>query len=190
MTQDSLRSFVAIELPDSVKEELSALAARLKVPGLHASWVSPGNMHLTLRFLGDVTADARARLIDLLEDAYQAVSPFPLHVQGVGVFPNVRRPNVIWAGVGPFEGPLETLQASAEAAARAIGLPGETKAFKPHLTLARVKQLDHPAALQNVLETEQAFSGGEFVVQGVSLLSSKLTPKGAVHTCLREFHFD
>ncbi len=189
VSQETLRCFIAVELPQDIRDELVALAVRLKDPGLQASWVSPGNMHLTLRFLGDVTAEGRDRLIELLSEAYQSVSPFTLQVREVGVFPNLRRPNVIWAGVHPLEGPLQTIQAAAEMAARAIGLPPETKPFKAHLTLARVKQLNGES-FQARFDTEREFAGGEFTVHGVSLLSSKLTPKGAIHTCLREFHFD
>lgn len=190
MPQDVLRTFVAVELPAEVKEQLWALAGRLRGPGLRASWVSPDNMHLTLRFLGNVDAEGRSRLIDLLADAYGSVRAFPLRIEGVGVFPpNSRRPNVIWAGVAPLDGPLQAIQAAAEQAARAIGLPPEERPFKPHLTVARIKEIEQIDGLMERLAAEREFQGGEFAVHGVSLLSSHLTPKGAVHSCLRDFCF-
>lgn len=190
MAEDILRTFLAIELPEPVKEALGGLSRRVRAPGDGASWVRTDNIHLTLRFLGDVDAGQRERLILFLANAYATTASFPVHVQGIGAFPNMRRPSVVWVGVTPSDGPLSLVQLATENAARTIGLSPENKAFHPHLTLARIREPRGAEPLVARLETERGFDAGEFTVRGVSLFSSQLTPKGAVYTRLREFTFD
>lgn len=184
-----MRSFIAIELPEAIQELLSELSARLRESGANASWVRPGNIHLTLRFLGEVDEDGLDRLAEVLSERYTSVSPFPLSVRGIGAFPNLRRPSVIWAGVGPVEGALTEVQAAAEAAAQAIGLPEESKSFHPHLTLARLRLPRGIEPLLARLQDEKDFSGGDFIANAVSLFSSELTPRGSIYRRLKEFRF-
>jgi len=184
-----VRSFIAIELPEAVRESLSRLSARLRESGVNASWVRPSNIHLTLRFLGEVDEEGLDRLTRILTEHYASVSPFPLSVRGTGAFPNLRRPSVIWAGVEPAEGALTEVQATAEAAAQAIGLPEESKSFHPHLTLARIRVPRGIEPLLARLQDEKDFSGGDFTANAVSLFSSELTPRGPIYRCLKEFPF-
>lgn len=184
-----MRAFVAIEMPPHIIESLGALSGRLRASGARVTWVRPENMHLTLRFLGDVGEDAIQRMKAILSDACRGMTPFPISVNGTGAFPSVRRPNVIWAGVEPVEGGLATAQLAAESAARAIGLPPEDKPFRPHLTLARIKDPQAAQALMTRLEHEQGFDAGEFTVSNVSLFSSQLTPRGPIYARLEEFGF-
>ena len=190
MTNDVLRSFVAIEVPLAAKHALNSLVHRLRVPGIRASWVTPENMHLTLRFLGDVTLAQRQQLVTLLEQAFSGTKRFPMRIAGTGAFPNLRRPSVVWAGMTPLEGSLADIQQQTEEAVRTIGLAPERRAFQPHLTLARIRDLRGVEPLIERVQAERDFDGGEFTVGSVSLFSSQLTPRGAVYTCLREFHLD
>lgn len=182
-----MRAFIAIELPVPVKEALEALINRLRQSGAKASWVKPGNIHLTLRFLGELPETDVNRLGERLALAYQGVSPFELSVAGVGAFPNLRKPSVVWTGVAPLEGPLARAQAIAENAAVEIGLPPEQKPFRPHLTVARIRDARRLGDLRARLAREQGFQGGAFQVDSVSLFSSQLTPQGPIHRQVREF---
>jgi len=184
-----MRSFVAIELPDAVKEALAQLAERLRPARVPASWVRPEQIHLTLRFLGDVDKQRLEQLSAALRAAYRGTAPFTVRVRGTGGFPNIRRPNVIWVSLDPVENGLGGIQQKAELAARAIGLPPEERPFKPHLTLARIKEPRAAWPLAAMLEQEAGFDAGEFTVSRVSLFSSQLNPKGALHTRLEEFLF-
>jgi 2'-5' RNA ligase len=184
-----MRLFIAIELPDAVHSALEALQSRLRAAGVRASWVKGGNIHLTLRFLGDVDEDRAARIVDMLETEYASVGPFALQVRGVGAFPNARRPSVLWAGCEPAEGPLACVQQAAETAARAVGLAPEAKAFRPHLTIARVKDWRAAGPVGEALDCERDFDAGEFDAAGVALFSSRLMPSGAVYERLKEFRF-
>ncbi len=184
-----MRCFLAIELPSEVIRHLSQLSANLRHCAVKASWVRPEHMHLTLRFLGDITDDQAEGITKFLHQSLEGARPFPLLTQAVGAFPNVRRPSVMWAGVGPLTGPLETVQAHCEHAAQHAGLAPDPKPFHPHITLARIKDHRPPVDLTQAIERERTFTAGEFTVRGVSLFSSELTPRGPNHARLEEFLF-
>jgi 2'-5' RNA ligase len=184
-----VRTFIAIELPAEVREDLGALVERLRASGARLTWVRPEAMHLTLRFLGDVEPEPLERLREILAEAYAAQSRFELSVRGLGAFPNIRRPSVLWAGVASSDDALARVQQAAERAAQAIGLPPETKAFHPHLTLARVKVASEASKVLPEWEREQGYDAGTFPAEGVTLFSSTLTPRGAVYRPIQEYSF-
>jgi len=184
-----MRCFIAIELPAAIHEALEDAKMRLRAAHVKASWVKPGNVHLTLRFLGEIEEVQAARIAVTLEEDYEAVPPFRLRVQGLGAFPTARRPSVLWAGCGPLDTGLSDVQQKAEAAARAVGLDAETKAFRPHLTLARIRDRRSAGPVAAALERQRGFDGGEFEVSAVALFESRLSPAGAEYTRLKEFRF-
>ena len=157
MTGDSRgrqRLFVAVELPAGAKEGLAAAVGQLR--GLMPAgvrWVNPAGIHLTLKFLGEVDGGLAPPLLAALQREMAGVdkTPFPLRLDGLGVFPNRREPRVIWAGVG---GDLETLgavQRRVETAAVSLGLARERREFRPHLTLGRVRDRVLPAARREMV---------------------------------------
>ena len=156
---------------------LTGLVERLRFSGARLTWVKPDAMHLTLRFLGEVDAEPLGRFGKLLSEGYEGLSPFELRICGTGAFPNGRRPSVLWVGVEPSAGPLTRVQEVAERAAREIGLAAEDRAFHPHLTVARVKDPREGAKALPYWEREQGFEAGAFAVDGVTLFSSRLTPR-------------
>lgn len=182
-----MRAFLAIEVPDSLKPGLTLLRDRLRKSGARASWVATENMHLTIRFLGDIAENDIERLRIPVEAACATCPPIHLVINGAGAFPALRRPSVLWAGVQEASGALTALQARLESAARTIGLPPEKKTFHPHITLARIKDPRHPCGLPALLEAEAHFAGGDFSAGYVTLFSSELTRQGAVHHRLQEF---
>ncbi len=184
-----MRAFIAIELPDTIKAALHELIGRLREAEARVSWVRPEHMHLTLRFLGEITPADALRLEELLALRYQGMKHFELQVCGTGAFPNIHRPSVIWAGITGSGNALDAVQAIAEEEACALGLPRERRPFTPHLTLARIKEAEYGKRLMPYLSRERDFEGGAFPVAGVSLFSSELTPQGPIHRRLREFLF-
>lgn len=167
------RLFVAIDLPPAVRRQLAGICCGL--PG--ARWVEEEQIHLTLRFIGEVDG---AVFRDLREGlAGVQASPFVLRLAGTGVFPPRQPPRVLWAGVEPVE-PLVALRNRVEAVVVGTGLAREGRKFAPHVTMARLA--DVPLGrLTRYLSGNALFASSEFEVSTFSLYSSFLTRKGAIH---------
>lgn len=183
-----MRAFLAIEIPAELQETLTTLRDQWRHSGARASWVRPENMHLTLRFLGEVSREQMDQMAGVLEGAYAAMPALTLAARGVGAFPNRRKPGVVWVGVEALSGDLAAVQQCAEEAARGIGLPPETKAFHPHITLARIRDSRGIGALPALMAAAEHFDGGAFTAEAVSLFESELRPGGPIYRREREFH--
>ena len=183
MSERGVRCFVAVLLPEGVRNALAAVSAELRgrAPGL--GWVRADNLHLTLRFLGEVEPVVLERVREAVTIAAAAVAPFTVMLGGLGGFPSGRAPRVVWAGVaGGAE--LGALHAALEAALVARGIPGESRAFHPHVTLARARESRGAGGFADVLGAGRSF--GEIRVAALHLMRSELHPKGARHTILME----
>lgn len=180
-----VRTFVAIPLPEAVKERLSGLIERLRERDVHARWVKPEQMHLTLRFLGEVPPQDAEHYGEMLALRLRGYGRFPLWPHGVGAFPSRRKPSVVWAGVDGLRSPLFDVQAAAEEEAWAIGLAEEKRAFRPHLTIGRIRDSRQGKRLQGALEGENAFDAGVFLADCVALYASSLTPQGPHYRIVR-----
>ena len=185
--EDSIRAFLAIELGRDVRASLAALIEGLKESSPRVSWVNSQNLHLTLRFLGEIRHTSLDNLVQELAGPLHEVDSFKVCVQGIGAFPNTRKPSVIWAGVSSPPEALYDAQAITESAARSIGLEPDERRFSPHITLGRIRNHRRPAKIFDGKEYDAEFHAGEFTVQAVSLFSSELTPNGAIHRKLKEF---
>ncbi|MRR31140.1 RNA 2',3'-cyclic phosphodiesterase, partial [bacterium] len=135
----TIRAFIAIELPLEIRSQLEATIRKFKAQKVQAvRWVAVDNIHLTLKFLGDISSGDLGKLTNILQNQISSNMAFPVQVAGVGVFPNPRRPRIIWVGLQtPPE--LIKLQTTVEKAASLIGIPPEDRGFSPHLTLGRVR---------------------------------------------------
>ncbi len=183
---EPVRSFVAIELPDGLKQELVGLIDRLRAdcPPV-VRWVDPANIHLTLKFLGDVAADRLEAVLAALEASVEDFAPFRLEVGDLGVFPNPSRVRVVWVAVSGETGRLQALQRAVDDALAKLGFPGESRPFTPHLTLARVgdrAKSDERQAIGRLVAADEFRAAVPFDVDAVHLMRSRLTPGGAVHS--------
>ena len=186
-----MRAFAAIELPETIRARLQEEIGRLRQAGGCASWVRPEHMHLTLRFLGEIAEEQKTAISGMLRDICATADPLQLAVEGIGAFPNTRRPAVVWAGVRLVMGDLIGLQQKIEQAARNIGLGTDNKPFHPHVTLARIRDLAFSERLAKAVRDRAdggtvAF-GDEFEAFAVALFHSDLKPGGPVHTRLEEY---
>jgi RNA 2',3'-cyclic 3'-phosphodiesterase len=143
---DTIRTFVAVGLPTPVRVHLRELVGAMSGPWSPRSvrWLAPGTWHLTLRFLGDTRRDAVRRLSAGLDAVAAGRQAFNLSLAATGCFPNPRRPRVIWVGVTDPDGRLAVLQQAVEEMVRAHGWEPEARAFRPHLTLGRVREGAQP----------------------------------------------
>ncbi len=183
-----LRSFIAVEIPIETQRTIAQHLAPLQkvLPRPLIRWVAPQNVHLTLKFLGDVSPVNLDRMAEALRNEANVHQAFSMSVGGLGAFPNSRRPRVIWIGL---EAPssLAALQHGVEAAAAILGYAAEDRAFSPHLTVGRVGQNASVADLHRIhtaLEETKIGFLGEVKVETIHLFKSDLRPGGSVYTPL------
>jgi len=182
MSDATLRTFVALLLPERVRAGLAAVTAELRAQSRGLSWVPPDNLHLTLRFLGEIDSLTLERVRDAVAVAAAAIPPFTVNLGGLGGFPAGRTPRVLWASIATGGERIEALVAELEAALVARGIPGETRAFHPHVTLARARDPRGAKGLLSVLGAGPAF--GEVRVEALHLMRSELSPRGARYSVL------
>ena len=186
-TANLIRCFIAIELPPEVLRVLEDLKDRLgKGHEQAAKWVPPGGIHLTLKFLGDVPADRIPRVAGAMGQVAAAGPPLALHLAGAGCFPSAERPRVLWAGLAGDLIRLAQLHSHVQDAMAESGFPREARAFTPHLTLARMRDLATPDELRRVGSAvkQLAVPRVAFIASEIALIRSDLLPSGAVHTVL------
>jgi 2'-5' RNA ligase len=171
---------VAVPLPDDLRQRLAATVDRLRPHASDVAWVAPANLHVTLKFLGQIDPGRVPALTEALRAAAAPHAPFTLAVTGLGAFPTPGRPRVIWAGLADAAGALRRLAGAVDAAAAALGVPAETRPFAAHVTLGRVREARRQPRLAEALERPESF--GALAVTRVCLMRSELSPRGARYT--------
>lgn len=182
---EKLRLFFAVELPEEVRARAAEHAARLRqsFPDVRAGWERPEKMHVTLKFLGDVEAPRVSSLQRAAEAATRGLSSFTLTVEGAGSFPPRGAPRVLWLGLRDDSGGLARLQSRLEQECEREGFPRETRPFKPHLTLARLRTPQGARELA-AAHGETPFGPLDFNVTDLILIRSQLGPGGSRYTPL------
>lgn len=179
-----LRAFVAVELPGPVRAALQEIQAGLKRIGIRARWVAPEKIHLTLKFLGSVPAGHVESIGRMLTAAARDRAPVSLTAVGVGVFPGLRRPRVIWVGVADRHNALGALQQEIDTRLSALGFPAEAARFRGHLTIGRFAAGGSTGPLAEALKQFAGQAAGSFEVREVVLFRSDLRPEGPLYTPL------
>jgi len=185
----TLRTFIAIPLSSEQEENLAAIERHLqrKVPAGTVRWVKPANIHITLHFLGDVLQERIPSIEQALESVTRLMPAFTCQLAGMGAFPNMRRPRVIWVGIQDTESRLELLHTALGEALTTIGFRPERRPFSPHLTLGRVSRRATAAEIQDlssVLRQTDIGDLGPLPIQEVILFRSDLTPSGPIYAPL------
>lgn len=183
-----IRAFIAIDLNEPIRRFLSDLIRDFKSLGLDARWARPENIHLTLKFLGEVSEEQLDLLAEALRKAAGTAVSFSLTVQGVGVFPSSRRPRIVWAGL-QREPNLTHLQREVEDRMNRLGFEREQRPFKPHLTLARIRRPGRTQKIKGWLRDHSQLQGPSWTVNEITLFRSELTPEGARYTPLAKHRF-
>lgn len=187
--QDALRLFVAIPLPDEVRNSVAELIDRLsrgfRFTAWNINWSDPESLHLTLRFLGRTEDGVRAAFEEGLDRIIGATPPFTISAGGLGVFPDWKTPKVLWMGIREGSGRLAAIQAEIEELARAHGFAAENRAYTPHLTLGRIRYIRNLNAGKDIVTGHRRFGGADFEVREINLYSSNTTGEGARYTVLR-----
>jgi 2'-5' RNA ligase len=180
-----MRTFIAIELPERIKGEIGQLQVALKKTGAFVSWVKPGNIHVTLKFLGEVPEEKIDEVFSATERAVEGIKGFSMSLKGTGGFPNLRRPRVIWIGTGSGGEELSRLAERMEQEMEKIGFPKENRRFSPHFTIGRVKSSKNIEGLAGKVESVE-FQTEEIPVTEVVVMKSQLHPAGAIYTPMKK----
>jgi len=183
---EQIRSFIAIELPDGLKLELSSLQAMLRQPDDRwVKWVNPQGIHLTLKFLGNIPADKISPVSVAMEAAVNGIPPFNLEVSNLGAFPNLRQVQIIWVGVSGETELLRKLQQRLDSQLKPLGFNPEKRGFTAHLTLGRLRNqapADERLKLGQLITTAEFVSTHVIEVKAINLMKSQLTREGAIYS--------
>ncbi len=185
--RDTIRAFIALELPQEIKEAIADYVAPLRALAKGISWTKAENVHLTLKFLGDTSKTQLEAVTKTLRETCTGFAPIAAKIAGAGVFPNEHRPRVLWIGFQENSGQLAELAQQIESECRRLGFEKEERGFSPHLTIARVKE----GKAANVVKSlhESPFPAQQIVFQECMLMRSELHAKGSIYTALEKVAF-
>ena len=182
-----MRLFVALDIPDDVRSSLAALTAKLRPACRNARWVRIEGLHVTLKFIGETPTEK----IEMIKTALAAIpprEPILINFQGLGFFPNDRRPRVLWAGINAGT-ELAEIAAAIESSLIPLGIPRDERTFSPHLTLARLETPRVLDAMQDAVKKAGQTKFGYIAATEFHLYQSVLKPGGAEYTRLATFSF-
>jgi 2'-5' RNA ligase len=183
---ESIRSFVAFDIDsESVLKRMTEVQGLLLKTGADLKIVEPKNIHMTLRFLGNITPGTVEKIFEGMKRV-QFVS-FDVKIRGVGAFPNARYPRVVWAGIAEGADQLRSIFSQLEPSLRSLGFASDPKGFSPHLTIARVRSGRNKAELARFISENEEYEFGVVRAACLRLKKSDLTPKGPIYSTLREF---
>lgn len=184
----TIRSFIAVEIDPVNKQKLSSLISLLKQSNADIKWVNETQMHLTLKFLGNIEEKKVQQISAALKVIADNFSAFNMHFSKIGAFPNMTKPRVIWLGIDKGADSLKLLNSKIEDELEKIGIEKERRAYAAHLTLGRVKSLKNISILANLINETNFEAQGETKIDELILFQSTLTPKGAIYTPISRFN--
>jgi len=183
---ESIRSFLAFDIEnEAVRKRLAAAQKLLVQTGADLKLVEPQNIHMTIRFLGDITPNMAEKVFEEMQKVQFAT--FDAQINGLGVFPDLRYPRVVWAGITEGADQLKSVFSQLEPQLRSLGCTPDSNWFSPHLTIARVKSGKNKAQLADFVTKNASFDFGTVKAECLRLKKSSLTPRGPIYSTLKEF---
>jgi 2'-5' RNA ligase len=177
-----MRTFLAVELTEDVRRALRDVQACLRASGADVKWVEEENLHLTIKFLGEVQDERLADVVATTRLAVASLTTFSVSIGGIGAFPSLTRPRVVWAGLQAGGEPFKALMERVETAMDSMGFPREGRVPHPHVTLGRVRDPHRLKRLPELLKAESPETLGTVTVERLTLMASELSPKGPKYT--------
>lgn len=181
-----MRLFIAVELPDEVRKNITELINELKEVGSAVKWVEEKNLHITLKFLGWVEDRKVDNVVELATKAAGGTGSFKAKFEGTGTFPSGKNPRVVWVGMGEGGEKLKKLADSLEEALSDAGYRSEEREFSSHATIGRVKEIKGVDKLKEKMESIKDPKFGEAIVDHIDIMKSTLTPKGPIYEKIKE----
>jgi 2'-5' RNA ligase len=184
-----IRSFISIDIPDELKNEVKALQELFRKCDADVRMTRPEAMHLTLKFLGNVEEKQIEEIKKILKEIALQTALINIKLNGAGVFPNQKSPRILWVDVIEKNGILGSLQKRMDAELSKLGFEKENRDFKPHLTLGRIRSQKGRERIVKLLEDVKDKELGVFTAKDIKLMKSELRPEGSVYTELARFGF-
>jgi 2'-5' RNA ligase len=183
---ESIRSFLAFDIEnEAVRKRLAAAQQLLFQTGADLKLVEPQNIHMTIRFLGYITLNMAEKVFEEMQKVQFA--PFDAQISGLGVFPDLRYPRIVWARITEGADQLKSVFSQLEPRLRSLGFTPDSKGFSPHLTIARVKSGKNKAQLAEFVTKNASYDFGTVKAECLRLKKSDLTPRGPIYSTLKEF---
>ena len=186
MTDAGHRIFIAVPLDPALRNAVGALERQLEAVGVALRWIKPENLHFTLRFLGQISPAQLSRARRAARETAEGTETFRIRLAGLGVFPSVRRPQVVWAGVTEGEERLRDLARRLDDTLARQRFPKEPRSFQAHLTLARIKGPGQLPSLEAAMASLEGVEVGEQAVSSLVVMESLLRPSGALYVPVEE----
>jgi len=184
VTSEKIRTFIAVKLTPEIISSISQVQEKLKGVGGRVKWVEPSNVHITLKFLGNITHEQLDKVIVATREALRPNGPFEVTASGLGTFPGKNNPRVIWIGIAEGKQELARLGKAIDKSLSKAGFPHEKREFSPHLTLGRVKSSEGRERLTKAIASTDASNLGGMRVEKIAIMRSQLTPAGPIYTAL------
>ena len=187
-----MRAFIAIELPLVIKDTLSKIQDRLKITLPKISWVKPANLHLTLKFCGELSSKQLNDIKQLITEIAKSTINFKIKLETFGVFPNMHTARIIWIGTNQLPLELKKLVDQIETKIAELGKPKEERPFSAHITIGRIKIHIDPSVLEkeiNKINNEISCENLGFNAKGITLFESTLSPQGPTYNVIEEANF-
>lgn len=183
---ESIRSFIAFDIDnESVLRKMTDVQSLLINTGAYLKLVKPENIHITMRFLGNITPCTVEKIFEEIKKVQ--FTSFDVKLQGIGAFPHLRYPRVVWAGMTEGADQMRSIFSQLEPSLRRLGFAPDSKGFSPHLTIARVKSGRNKAELAKCINENADYEFGIVRAECLRLKRSNLTPKGPIYSTLKEF---
>lgn len=187
-----MRAFIAIELPSNIKDTISKMQDKLKAGLPKVSWVKPINLHLTLKFLGEISPKQLENINQITAEIVKTITDFKIKLESLGVFPNPACARIIWVGTDQAPDALGQIFAQLEKKLAELGIPKEDRPFKAHITIGRIKGRLNPCDLEKAInraKNDMIYENLEFNTRGITLFQSTLGKQGPAYTALKETNF-
>ena len=182
MPEPTIRTFIAFKLPKHMISLLGSIQQKLMGYNFKIRWVNPENIHLTIKFLGNMKESDLSNISNALSESARNYGPFSFSAKGLGIFPGLYRPRVLWVGLSGEIEQIARFQQDLDHTLSAFGFPKENRPFQGHLTLGRFKGNTHSGKLAEALNTQSDFESEPVTIDRVILYKSDLTPSGAVYS--------
>ncbi|MFH1061297.1 MAG: RNA 2',3'-cyclic phosphodiesterase [Candidatus Omnitrophota bacterium] len=183
--QKEIRAFIALEISSELQEELKEIQKQLmQLPG-EIAWIRPENLHISIRFLGDITQEQVNIIVQINEKIAKKLKSFPISLSVLGVFPYISDPHILWAGIGSGYSQVTQINTLVSNELSSMKLKYEDKHFHPHITLARIKSIKNKSELAEMIDKIKLRIASEEISKLI-LYKSETTPKGAIYTKISE----